>query len=67
MENQAIDRSHRIGQNKHVMAYRMICRDTIEEKILALQQRKQGIANSIISVDDEKKSFDLNEVKNLFA
>lgn len=67
VENQAIDRSHRIGQNKHVMAYRMICRDTIEEKILALQQRKQGIANSIISVDDEKKSFDLNEVKNLFA
>jgi snf2 family protein len=67
VENQAIDRSHRIGQNKHVMAYRMICRDSIEEKILALQERKRGIAESIISVDDEKKSFDLDEVKSLFA
>lgn len=67
VENQAIDRNHRIGQNKHVMAYRMICRDSIEEKILALQERKRGIAESIISVDDEKKSFDLDEVKSLFA
>ena len=49
------------------MVYRMICRDSIEEKILALQERKRGIAESIISVDDEKKSFDLDEVKSLFA
>ena len=67
VENQAIDRSHRIGQNKHVMAYRIICKDSIEEKILALQDKKRHIAESIISVDDDKKTFDLDEVKKLFA
>ncbi|MFD1245724.1 DEAD/DEAH box helicase [Paralysiella testudinis] len=67
VENQAIDRSYRIGQTRHVMAYRMICKDSIEEKILALQQSKKTVAESIISVDEEKKSFDLNEVKKLFA
>ena len=67
VENQAIDRSHRIGQNKHVMAYRLICKNSIEEKILALQDKKRHIAESIISVDDEKKTFDLDEVKKLFS
>ena len=67
VENQAIDRSHRIGQNKHVMAYRIICKNSIEEKILALQDKKRHIAESIISVDDDKKTFDLDEVKKLFA
>ena len=67
VENQAIDRSHRIGQEKHVMAYRIICKNSIEEKILALQDKKRRIAESIISVDSDKKTFDLDEVKNLFA
>jgi SNF2 family DNA or RNA helicase len=66
VENQAIDRCYRIGQNKKVMAYRMICKDTIEEKIVSLQAKKKHVAASIISVDEEKKSFDLDEVKNLF-
>jgi SNF2 family DNA or RNA helicase len=67
VENQAIDRSYRIGQTKKVMAYRMICKDTIEEKIVSLQQKKKNVASSIISIDqDEKKSFDINEVKELF-
>ena len=42
VEQQAIDRVHRIGQEKKVFAYRMICRDTVEEKILQLQERKKG-------------------------
>lgn len=67
VENQAIDRCYRIGQTKKVMAYRMICRDTIEEKIVALQSKKKAVASSIISIDDEKKSFDINEVKELFG
>jgi snf2 family protein len=67
VENQAIDRSHRIGQEKHVMAYRIICKNSIEEKILALQDKKRRIAESIISVDSDKKTFDLEEVKNLFS
>ncbi|NRS89626.1 ERCC4-related helicase [Flavobacterium sp. 7E] len=66
VENQAIDRCYRIGQTKKVMAYRMICKDTIEEKIVSLQQKKKNVASSIISIDDEKKSFDINEVKELF-
>ena len=40
VEAQAIDRSHRIGQTQHVFAYRLICRDTVEEKIVELQQKK---------------------------
>ena len=67
VENQAIDRCYRIGQTKKVMAYRMICKDTIEEKIVALQSKKKAVASSIISIDDEKKSFDVNEVKELFS
>ena len=67
VENQAIDHCYRIGQTKKVMAYRMICRDTIEEKIVALQSKKKAVASSIISIDDEKKSFDINEVKELFG
>ncbi|MCO5234488.1 MAG: DEAD/DEAH box helicase [Chitinophagales bacterium] len=66
VENQAIDRCYRIGQDKKVMAYRMICKDTIEEKIVSLQSKKKAVASSIISVDEEKKSFDLDEVRDLF-
>lgn len=67
VENQAIDRCYRIGQTKKVMAYRMICKDSIEEKIVALQGKKKAVASSIISIDEEKKSFDVNEVKALFS
>lgn len=66
VENQAIDRCHRIGQTKNVLAYRMICKDTIEEKIVSLQLRKKAVATSIISIDEDKKSFNINEVKELF-
>jgi superfamily II DNA or RNA helicase len=48
-EQQAIDRTHRIGQQNKVFAYKMICKDSVEEKILALQQRKQMIADDLIS------------------
>lgn len=50
-EQQAIDRTHRIGQQNKVFAYKMICKDSVEEKILALQQRKQMIADDLISED----------------
>ena len=48
-EQQAIDRSHRIGQEKKVFAYRMICKDTVEEKILQLQERKRSLAADLIA------------------
>ena len=42
-ETQAIDRTHRIGQDKHVMVYRLVSADTIEEKVVALQERKRDL------------------------
>lgn len=50
-EQQAIDRTHRIGQKRKVFAYKMICKDSIEEKILKLQEIKSALANELISED----------------
>jgi SNF2 family DNA or RNA helicase len=49
VEAQAIDRAHRIGQSRHVLALRLIARDTVEERILALQARKRDLADAIIN------------------
>jgi SNF2 family DNA or RNA helicase len=48
VENQAIDRIHRIGQHRNVVAVRFICKDTIEEKIMVLQQTKTKLTASLI-------------------
>ncbi|MBP6385621.1 MAG: SWIM zinc finger family protein [Pseudarcicella sp.] len=67
VEQQAIDRTHRIGQKKNVFAYRMICKDTIEEKILLLQDRKRDIAKDIISTEDGfLKKLSQNDIIDLF-
>ena len=50
-ENQAIDRTHRMGQDKTVLSYKLITQGSIEEKILQLQEKKAEIFNSIISAD----------------
>ena len=52
VEAQAIDRAHRIGQREKVFAYRLIARDTIEEKVLALQSAKRELADAIIGADN---------------
>jgi SNF2 family DNA or RNA helicase len=52
VEAQAVDRAHRIGQTRRVFAYRLIARDTVEEKILALQDRKRELADSIVAADE---------------
>jgi len=52
VEAQAIDRAHRLGQTQHVFAYRLICRDTVEDKILELQRSKRELADAIISADN---------------
>lgn len=67
VESQAIDRCYRIGQDKKVMAYRMICKDTIEEKIVQLQDKKKTVASDIIRVDTEKKSFNKKDVELFFG
>jgi superfamily II DNA or RNA helicase len=52
VETQAIDRAHRIGQTRQVFAYRLIARDTVEEKVLELQQSKRDLADAIITADN---------------
>jgi len=52
VEAQAIDRAHRIGQTRRVFAYRLIARDTVEEKVLALQATKRELADAIINADN---------------
>jgi SNF2 family DNA or RNA helicase len=51
VERQATDRSHRIGQKQRVFVYKLICEGTLEEKILAMQQRKQRLADGIYQKD----------------
>lgn len=50
-EMQAIDRAHRIGQTRKVFAYKMICKDTVEERILQMQERKKMLADDLIQED----------------
>ncbi|MBM3755006.1 MAG: DEAD/DEAH box helicase [Acidobacteria bacterium] len=52
VEAQAIDRTHRIGQTRPVFAYRIVARDTIEERILELQQSKRDLAEAILGQDN---------------
>ena len=68
VEQQAIDRTHRIGQTKNIFAYRMICKDTIEDKILQLQDKKRVLAKDLIA-DDEGfvKALTRQDVEYLFS
>jgi SNF2 family DNA or RNA helicase len=52
VEAQAIDRAHRIGQERHVFAYRLIARDTVEERVVELQQKKRRLADAILAADN---------------
>lgn len=68
VEAQAIDRSYRIGQEKKVIAYRMICQDTVEEKILALQARKKALASNIVSTDESIfKQLTAEDIADIFS
>lgn len=68
VEQQAIDRTHRIGQTKNIFAYRMICKDTIEDKIIQLQEKKRALAKDIISDDASfVKALTREDVEYLFS
>ena len=67
-EQQAIDRTHRIGQNKKVFAYKMICKDTVEEKIIELQKRKKDLASDLITEESGfVKKLTRDDVEFLFG
>jgi len=67
-ENQAIDRCYRIGQKKNVVAVRLICPDTIEEKIMKLQETKKELVSDLIQTDGSLlKSLSRNDLLNLFS
>lgn len=67
VEQQAIDRTHRIGQENPVFAYKMICKDSIEEKILEIQEKKKAVADDVISTESSLfKNVTKEDIKILF-
>ncbi|MBN2533141.1 MAG: DEAD/DEAH box helicase [Spirochaetales bacterium] len=67
IEKQAIDRTHRIGQKQKVIAFKIIVKDSIEEKIIQLQNKKENLVNNIVMSEKRIfKSFDENEIMSFF-
>ena len=66
VESQATDRTHRIGQTRQVFSYKLICQNTVEEKILKLQESKRGMAEAVIPGKDSWKSLTREDLEMLF-
>ena len=67
VENQAIDRTHRIGQVNKVIAYRLLIKDSIEEKIRVLQRQKKALAEDVLGEERFAQSLTLQNLRFLFA
>jgi len=67
VENQAIDRTHRIGQDRTVMAYRLLIKDSVEEKIRSLQRQKSSLAEDVLGEDKFSQSLSLDDLRFLLA
>ncbi|MES2463830.1 MAG: SNF2-related protein, partial [Armatimonadota bacterium] len=68
VERQATDRAHRIGQDKPVFVYKFVAKDSVEEKILALQERKRNLVDQLISAEGGLfKSLTRNDIDALFS
>ncbi len=68
VENQASDRAHRIGQTKSVFVYKLIAADTVEERILELQERKAALANIAFGEDGARlPEMDADDIDFLFS
>ncbi len=65
-ENQAINRAHRIGQDKHVFVYRFITENSIEEKIQKLKERKSSLADMFINSNNPFQKITKDEIVELF-
>lgn len=65
LEQQAIDRVHRIGQAQQVTVYKIIIPNSVEERILCLQQRKQSQADEFLNTDELKREVERLSVKDL--
>lgn len=67
VEAQAIDRTHRIGQTQKVIAYRLLIKDSIEEKIRALQKTKSALAEDVLGEEKFASALTLDDLRFLFA
>ncbi|MGJ9403723.1 SNF2-related protein [Arthrobacter sp. KK5.5] len=66
-ENQAVDRAHRIGQTRNLMVYRLVAKDTIEEKVMALKEKKAKLFSAVMDEDAAFGSaIDAEDVRSLF-
>ena len=65
-EQQALNRAHRIGQDKNVFVYRLISRGSIEEKIYKLQERKSKLAETFINTNDPFRNMTAGQIQELF-
>lgn len=66
-ENQAVDRAHRIGQKRNVMVYRMVSKNTIEEKVMALKEKKAKLFTAVLDDDAAFASaISADDVRSLF-
>jgi SNF2 family DNA or RNA helicase len=67
VEAQAIDRTHRIGQTRPVIAYRLLAENTIEQKIRALQKEKAALAAAVVQEESLAKVLDLDSLRQILA
>ncbi|MFP6873903.1 MAG: DEAD/DEAH box helicase [Verrucomicrobiales bacterium] len=67
VENQAIDRTHRIGQKNKVIAYRLLIRDTVEEKVRVLQEQKRQMLGDVLGEETFSRNLEMKDIKFLFA
>jgi len=67
VESQAIDRTHRIGQDRKVIAYRLLIKDSIEEKIRMLQKQKKALAEDVLGEEKFAQGLSLDDLRYLLA
>jgi SNF2 family DNA or RNA helicase len=67
VEDQATDRAHRIGQSRTVSVYRLIAKDSVEEKILQLSEKKRALVANVLSSEAPLKGLTQQDVEDLFS